>query len=130
MSKSGNAHQKKLGIKRHNQRWKLLMKMSIAWIKENHPEVWKAFKEEALALYPLTSPRAKRQRQTRELLADIISRRTPNRLTRREGEVWQLLCKQLPDKEIADKLCISVRTAKFHVSSVLKKLRVDSRHKL
>jgi DNA-binding NarL/FixJ family response regulator len=49
------------------------------------------------------------------------------RLTEREYEVLRLLAHGLPNKEIAARLVISQRTAKFHVSSILTKLGANNR---
>lgn len=51
----------------------------------------------------------------------------PVDLSPREGEVLQELFRNRVNKEIADRLCISVRTVKFHVSSLLAKFGVGSR---
>jgi DNA-binding NarL/FixJ family response regulator len=48
-------------------------------------------------------------------------------LTAREGQVLQLLFRHLTNKEIAHQLNIRERTAKFHVSNVLRKLGIESR---
>lgn len=48
-------------------------------------------------------------------------------LSPREGEVLKELMRNRVNKEIADRLCISVRTVKFHVSSLLAKFGVGSR---
>ena len=48
-------------------------------------------------------------------------------LTRRETEVLRLIAERLTDKEIADRLFISRRTASKHVEAILAKLGVDSR---
>ena len=45
----------------------------------------------------------------------------------REREVLELMIAGLRNREIADRLFISVRTVKFHVSNILEKLEVDSR---
>jgi hypothetical protein len=41
--------------------------------------------------------------------------------------VLELMIAGLRNREIADRLFISVRTVKFHVSNILRKLDVDSR---
>ncbi len=48
-------------------------------------------------------------------------------LTERELEVLSLLAQGMPNKEIAGKLVISERTAKFHVSSIMGKLGATNR---
>ena len=48
-------------------------------------------------------------------------------LTRREREILPLLAQRLTDREIADRLCISHRTAMNHVASILAKLGLASR---
>ena len=48
-------------------------------------------------------------------------------LTERELEVLALMVEGLNNNQIAEKLVVSVSTAKFHVSSILSKLRVSSR---
>ncbi|MEZ4736389.1 MAG: response regulator transcription factor [Caldilineaceae bacterium] len=48
-------------------------------------------------------------------------------LTAREQEVLALLAQGLPNKEIAERLVITERTAKFHVSAILSKLGATNR---
>lgn len=48
-------------------------------------------------------------------------------LTRRESEVLELLGGGFSNKEIADKLCLSVATVKHHVHHVLEKLNLKRR---
>lgn len=48
-------------------------------------------------------------------------------LTPREAEVLRLLAQGLPNKDIAARLVVSERTAKFHVSSILDKLGASNR---
>jgi DNA-binding NarL/FixJ family response regulator len=48
-------------------------------------------------------------------------------LTPRESEVLQLLAKGRTNPEIAEELYITERTAKFHVSSILRKLQAANR---
>ncbi len=50
-----------------------------------------------------------------------------DRLTRREREVLQALADGLNDKEMADRLHMSVRTARTHMVNILGKLGVESR---
>ncbi len=51
----------------------------------------------------------------------------PTRLSRREREVLDALLENLSNKEIASKLNMSERTAKFHVSNLLAKYGVRRR---
>jgi DNA-binding CsgD family transcriptional regulator/tetratricopeptide (TPR) repeat protein len=51
-------------------------------------------------------------------------------VTRREGEVLAALAERLSNGEIAERLFISERTVESHVSSLLRKLKLDSRVKL
>lgn len=51
-------------------------------------------------------------------------------LTAREAQVLQLLMRRLTNKEISSTLCISERTAKFHVSNILGKLQLQDRRGL
>ena len=52
---------------------------------------------------------------------------TPDTLTPRELEVLALVAQGLPNKEIAERLAISQRTVKFHVSSIMGKLGAANR---
>ena len=51
-------------------------------------------------------------------------------LTKRELEILQLICNGLDQKEISDKLCLSINTIKTHIASLLSKTGFDSVHKL
>ncbi len=48
-------------------------------------------------------------------------------LSEREQEVLKLAAKGLNNKDIADKLCISIRTVQGHLNSIFRKLSVGSR---
>jgi DNA-binding NarL/FixJ family response regulator len=48
-------------------------------------------------------------------------------LTPRENEVLKLMVEGLNNRQIAEALVVSQSTAKFHVSSILAKLKVESR---
>ena len=50
-----------------------------------------------------------------------------NKLTNREIEVLQLITEGLLNKEIAQKLCISEKTVKNHVSNIFRKINVCDR---
>ncbi len=53
-----------------------------------------------------------------------------DQLTPREREVLQLIARGYAYKEIALRLHISVKTVETHVSAVLRKLQLSSRHEL
>ena len=58
------------------------------------------------------------------------SRAWPAGLTNREVEVLQLVATGASNRQIAARLVISEQTVKNHVSRVLKKLNIKSRHEL
>ncbi len=53
-----------------------------------------------------------------------------DRLSNREKEVMRLIARGYQYKEVASELFISVKTVETHVSSVLRKLQLSSRHEL
>ena len=53
-----------------------------------------------------------------------------DRLTSREREVMRLIARGYAYKEVASRLCLSVKTIETHVSAVLRKLQLSSRHEL
>lgn len=53
-----------------------------------------------------------------------------DRLTEREREVMRLIARGYAYKEVATELFISIKTVETHVSSVLRKLQLSSRHEL
>jgi RNA polymerase sigma factor (sigma-70 family) len=53
-----------------------------------------------------------------------------DQLTTREREVLRLIAQGYTYKEVARELFISVKTVESHVSSVLRKLQLSSRHQL
>lgn len=61
------------------------------------------------------------------LLRRVSRGSSPESLTPREVEVLGLLAQGLLNKEIADRLSISERTVKFHVSAILGKLGAGNR---
>jgi DNA-binding NarL/FixJ family response regulator len=64
----------------------------------------------------------------RKLTQEMISPATGlNSLTGRERDVLILVAKGHSNQEIADELVISERTARTHVSNVLRKLQLTSR---
>jgi NarL family two-component system response regulator LiaR len=61
-------------------------------------------------------------------LVEHLSRRPlPDRLTPREHQVLELICRGLPNKLIARELGVSEKTVKTHVGHVLAKLGVSDR---
>ena len=54
-------------------------------------------------------------------------KQTPSQLSSREHEVLELIGTGKTNSDIADNLYISIRTVKFHVSSILNKLNVKNR---
>jgi DNA-binding NarL/FixJ family response regulator len=58
---------------------------------------------------------------------DDLDRPMPEHLSERELEVLKLIVDGLSNQEIADKLIISLATAKTHVRNILNKLAVDDR---
>jgi DNA-binding NarL/FixJ family response regulator len=53
-----------------------------------------------------------------------------DQLTPREREVLRLIARGLAYKQVARRLSISIKTVETHVSSVLRKLQLSSRHEL
>jgi DNA-binding NarL/FixJ family response regulator len=53
-----------------------------------------------------------------------------DRLTEREREVMRLIARGYAYKEVAAELFISIKTVETHVSSVLRKLQLSSRHEI
>jgi DNA-binding NarL/FixJ family response regulator len=53
-----------------------------------------------------------------------------DRLTERERQVMRLIARGYSYREVAGELFISVRTVETHVSSVLRKLQLSTRHEL
>jgi DNA-binding NarL/FixJ family response regulator len=53
-----------------------------------------------------------------------------DQLTQREREVMQLIARGYAYKEVAKALHISLKTVETHVSAVLRKLQLSSRHEL
>lgn len=69
------------------------------------------------------------------LFARMLGKKTPRRededesaerLTGREREIVQLLSEGLANKEVADKLDISLRTVEMHRATVMRKLQIES----
>jgi DNA-binding CsgD family transcriptional regulator/tetratricopeptide (TPR) repeat protein len=105
--------------------------LALAWSNEDHLR-------EAIArldrLGAVASVAAVRRRMRAAGIRSVpvgsraATRANPAGLTRREQEVLELLSESLTNEEIADRLVLSVRTVDHHVSAVLAKLGVSSRH--
>jgi DNA-binding NarL/FixJ family response regulator len=68
--------------------------------------------------------------RTNALLASLSHRRTPLVLSPREAEVARLVAKGLTNREIAERLVISDRTAENHVQHILTKLGFTTRSQI
>ena len=69
---------------------------------------------------------------TKKLMNQFVSPKsdieiTPDELTPREMEVLQLIAQGLSNKELANKLTISEKTVKTHLSSIFSKLHLSDR---
>lgn len=58
------------------------------------------------------------------------SKELPSVLTVREKEIVRLIVLGYANKEIADKLSISVKTVENHKTNIMQKLKLDSKHEL
>ncbi len=67
------------------------------------------------------------RRMSLQQVNDLDSVPEDNSLTERELEVLSLVAKGASDKEVAEKLFVSLNTVKTHIRNILSKLRVDSR---
>jgi DNA-binding NarL/FixJ family response regulator len=67
-------------------------------------------------------------KRTADVLRKIL--RPDYGLTSRESQVLSLVRQRLSNRRIAQQLEISERTAKFHISNILKKLKLDNRHQI
>ncbi len=65
--------------------------------------------------------------QPGEIATPAVSRTTLNKLTKRERQVLPLLADGLSNKQIAQRLAITERTVKYHISNILRKLDLFSR---
>jgi len=61
---------------------------------------------------------------------EIVAERTLKPFTPREGEVLLLMADGLTNAEIAQRLAVSEKTVKRHISAVMGKLGVDNRVKV
>ncbi|MBN2462351.1 MAG: response regulator transcription factor [Dehalococcoidia bacterium] len=59
--------------------------------------------------------------------AEVDTKKSSELLSDREMEVLKLVTKGLSNKDIADELCLSVRTVQGHLANIFNKLQVSSR---
>jgi DNA-binding NarL/FixJ family response regulator len=78
-------------------------------------------------LQPIVAGKLLRQMQGAIPVATTASPPSVEELTPREQEVLHLMAAGLANKEIANRLVISERTVKFHVSAILAKLEAGNR---
>jgi len=64
------------------------------------------------------------------LFSEFLANSKSGMLTPREINVAELLRQGLSNKEIAEKLCLSIYTVKCHVSSIIKKQKLSNRHQI
>ena len=79
-------------------------------------------------LAPARRVRARRLRRRCGEIAEVDEEL--DRLSAREREVMRLIARGYQYKEVAKELFISVKTVETHVTSVLRKLQLSSRHEL
>jgi DNA-binding CsgD family transcriptional regulator len=84
--------------------------------------------DEFMILVPAEQVLAKRfQERAKELLDEGRVVTNPASLSPRQNEILYSVIRNQANKEIASKLNITVRTVKFHISSLLNKFGVDNR---
>jgi DNA-binding NarL/FixJ family response regulator len=73
-------------------------------------------------LASLTINRSRKKKQA----GPLVQRKRPEALTSREQEILQLIWTGLKNKEIAQRLKISVKTVEAHRANMMKKVRVSN----
>jgi DNA-binding NarL/FixJ family response regulator len=95
-------------------------------LKRSEPdEVLTAVRDILQGGAPMTSQIARKVVQTFKESSPTLDPQV--RLTRREEEILSCLCEGYSDKEIADKLGITVPTVRTHLTHIYEKLHVQSR---
>lgn len=74
----------------------------------------------------IKSTTAKRRKKRSLQAALPIARKRPESLTEREHEILQLIWTGLKNKEIGQRLKISVKTVEAHRANMMKKVRVSN----
>ena len=93
-------------------------------------EIFKAVRtvyDGGVLLQPLVASKLVNQMQNNPVAQATLPSPQGEPLTAREREVLELMARGLANKEIANRLVISERTVKFHVSAILAKLNADNR---
>jgi DNA-binding NarL/FixJ family response regulator len=67
-----------------------------------------------------------RERKENDDLLHTAKRKRPEALTKREHEILQLIWSGLKNREIAQRLKISVKTVEAHRATMMKKVRVSN----
>jgi NarL family two-component system response regulator LiaR len=75
-----------------------------------------------MSMHPSTANKLMRELQRSSNLSP-----TEEPLTEREVEILKLIAQGLPNQEIAEKLVISERTVRTHVTNILSKLHLANR---
>jgi len=92
--------------------------LAVAVQKGIHTE----YASQLLASFPNSPQPLVREMKVRNQNLDLVES-----LSAREIDVLQLIAEGLTNKEIALRLCVSVRTVKFHTTSIYSKLEVNGR---
>jgi DNA-binding NarL/FixJ family response regulator len=74
----------------------------------------------------MKSRTSKRPRKKAHRIEPPLKRKRPETLTGREHEILQLIWTGLKNKEIAQRLKISVKTVEAHRANMMKKIRVSN----
>ena len=82
---------------------------------------------EALAMAPLLSRCDALAVQLREGGGRGIGLRLPDRLTRKELEVLRMVASGLSNREVAERLAISLNTVERHINHLFDKTKVENR---
>lgn len=68
-----------------------------------------------------------RREERKQEVVSMLERRKEERLTYREIEVMELICKGLSNHDIAQKLFLSEKTVKNHLTNIFRKINVTDR---